>query len=145
MADDGSAFTLSPAQQELCQTALDGGYTKWSGIRLLELRQGFARLSFLPRAEMLTPWGTLNGGIINSLIEVPAFFALLTELSPQELPVTNDIFLQHVRPLPADAEYELTGQILRKGKTMAWLEASASVGGKVCTLARLTKTLTLRG
>jgi acyl-coenzyme A thioesterase PaaI-like protein len=93
---------------------------------------------------MLTPWGTLNGGVLNSLVEVSAFLALLTELGPNELPVTNDIFLQHVRPLPGDAEYELTGRLLRKGRTMAWLEATAWVGGKECSFARLTKTLTAR-
>ena len=94
---------------------------------------------------MLTPWGTLNGGVLNALIEVPAFFALLTELEPNELPVTNDVFLQHVRPLHGDCEYHLTGRILRKGKSMAWLEATAVGNGKPCTFARITKTLTARG
>jgi acyl-coenzyme A thioesterase PaaI-like protein len=82
--------------------------------------------------------------VLNSLVEAPAFLALLTALEPNELPVTNDIFLQHVRPLPGDVEYELTGSLLRKGRTMAWLESTAWVGGKACTFARLTKTLTAR-
>ena len=142
---DSSAFALSPAQQALHDSAMGGGYTAWSGIRMVTLSQGFARMSLAPRPEMLTPWGTLNGSVLNGLVEIPAFFALLTELAPNELPVTNDIFLQHVRPLPGDAEYELTGQLLRKGKSMAWLEATVLVGGKPCTYARLTKTLTVRG
>jgi acyl-coenzyme A thioesterase PaaI-like protein len=141
---DGDAFALSPAQQELYDSALNGGFTRWSGVRMLELRRGFARLGLSPRPEMLTPWGTLNGSVLNSLVEIPAFFALLTELSPQELPVTNDIFLQHVRPLPGDAAYELTGTLLRKGKSMAWLEATVLADGKPCTFARLTKTLVAR-
>lgn len=138
-------FALSPAQQTLCETALSNGFTAWTGVRLLQLRQGFSRFALRPRAEMLTPWGTLNGSVVNALVEIPAFFALLTELGPDELPVTNDVFLQHVRPLPGDAEYELTGQVLRKGRTMAWLEATAWVGGKECSFARLTKTLVTRG
>lgn len=136
------SFPFTEAQRKLLHAALQTGYGLWAGLRLLEVRQGFARLAFKPRAEMLTAWGTLNGGVINSLVEVPAFVALLTELTPDELPVTNDIFLQHVRPLPGDVEYELTGSLLRKGKTMAWVESSAMVAGKPHTLARITKTLT---
>jgi len=134
-------FVLSPAQQELFDTTFNNGFTRWCGVRLAEMRPGFARLTLSPRAEMLTPWGTLNGSVVNSLVEISAFYALLTELGPDELPVTNDVFLQHVRPLPGDAEYELTGQVLRKGRSMAWLEATAWVGGKPVSFARLTKTL----
>lgn len=138
---DTAGFHFSGAHRKLLHAALQTGYGLWAGLRLLEVRQGFARLAFTPRAEMLTAWGTLNGGVINSLVEVPAFVALLTELGPEELPVTNDIFLQHLRPLPA-VEYELTGSVLRKGKTMAWVESAALVDGKPHTLARITKTLT---
>jgi len=141
---DPPPFAFTPEQQALGDRALATGFNAWAGIKLVETAQGFAHMVFTPRAEMLTPWGTLNGGVLNALVEVPAFFALLTELAPNELPVTNDIFLQHVRPLPGDGEYHLAGRILRKGKNMAWLETTVSVGGKPCTFARITKTLTVR-
>ena len=141
---DETPFTLTAEQQAFFDTAFFSGYNAWAGLRLLALGPGFGRIGFTPRPEMLTPWGTLNGGVLNSLIEVPAFLALLTDLQPNELPVTNDIFLQHVRPLPGDMDYELTGRLLRKGRTMAWLESTVWVGGKECSFARLTKTLTAR-
>ncbi|MDB5392799.1 MAG: PaaI family thioesterase [Rhodospirillales bacterium] len=141
---DTNPFALTPEQLDRFNITFHSGYNKWTGLRMLEMRPGFARLTFTPRAEMLTPWGTLNGGVLNSLVEVSAFYALLPVLQPNELPVTNDIFLQHVRPLP-NAEYELTGRVLRRGRTMAWLESTAWVGGKECTFARLTKTLVAQG
>jgi uncharacterized protein (TIGR00369 family) len=141
---DGSFVTLSLAQQDLFNTTFNSGYNQWARLRLLEMGREFARLGFTPRAEMLSPWGTLNGGVLNSLVEASAFYALLPELSPNELPVTNDIFLQHVRPLPGDADYELTGQVLHKSQRMVWLESIAWVNGKECTFARLTKTLITR-
>jgi acyl-coenzyme A thioesterase PaaI-like protein len=144
MSTASDAFALSEVQRALFETTFNTGFTRWCGVRLVEFRPGFARLTLKPRVEMLTPWGTLNGSVVNSLVEISAFYALLTELGPNELPVTNDIFLQHVRPLPGDADYELTGQVLRKGKSMAWLEATAFVGGKPCSFARLTKTLLAR-
>ena len=141
---DENPFALTPDQLARFNLTFKSGYNKWAGLRMLEMRPGFARLAFTPRPEMLTPWDTLNGGVLNSLVEVSAFYALLPELAPGELPVTNDIFLQHVRPLP-NAEYELTGKLLRRGRTMAWLESTAWVGGKECTFARLTKTLVVTG
>jgi acyl-coenzyme A thioesterase PaaI-like protein len=90
---------------------------------------------------MLTPWGTLNGSVMNGLLELPSFVALLPELERGELPVTNDIFIQHLRGLPGEAEYALEGRVLRRGKSMAWTEAQARVGGRICSLARITKTL----
>ena len=67
--------------------------------------------------------------------------ALLSELKDGELPVTNDLFVQHLRAVPGDAEVLLAGRLLRRGRSMAWTEASASVDGRVTTLARITKTL----
>lgn len=138
------SFNLTSAQQAFFEATFHSGYNAWAGLRMVEMQPGFARIAFTPRTEMLTPWGTLNGGVLNSLVEVSAFYALLPSLEPDELPVTNDIFLQHVRPLPGDREYELTGRLLRRGRTMAWLESTAWVDGKECTFARLTKTLTRR-
>jgi uncharacterized protein (TIGR00369 family) len=140
---DTNPFALTPEQSQRFNLTFHSGYNLWAGLRMIEMQPGFARIAFTPRAEMLTPWGTLNGGVLNSLVEVPAFYALLPQLQPNELPVTNDIFLQHVRPLPGDAEYQLTGTLLRKGRTMVWLESTVWVGGKECSFARLTKTLVI--
>jgi acyl-coenzyme A thioesterase PaaI-like protein len=139
--ENETSFAWLPFQQEYLQNALGTGYGLWCGLKLLEVRAGFARLCFTPRAEMLTPWNTLSGSVLNGVLEMPAFVALLTELEPGLLPVTNDFFLQHVRPLPGAVEYELVGTLLRKGKTMAWAEATALVDGKAVSYARITKSL----
>ncbi|AZI36501.1 hypothetical protein NT2_05_00580 [Caenibius tardaugens NBRC 16725] len=139
-----TAFAFTPAQQGFIDAALGSGYNLWSGIRLLEARRGFARVAFRPRAEMLTPWGTLNGSVMNGLVEVPSFVALVTELAESELPVTSDIFIQHARPMPGDVEYVMEGTLLRRGRTMAWTDVTVLVDGKPVTYARITKTIVPR-
>jgi acyl-coenzyme A thioesterase PaaI-like protein len=136
-----TSFAFTAAQRQLLDSALSTGYGQWAGAQLLAAEPGLARLSFQLRPEMLTPWGTLNGGVINGLLELPSFIALLTALEPGEFAVTNDFFLQHVRPLPGAVEYQLEGRLLRKGKTMAWTEATAFAAGKPCSFARITKSL----
>lgn len=132
---------LPPHQARLLETAVGTGYGLWAGVKLLSLIPGQARVAFDPRREMLTPWATLNGGVISSLVEIPAFLALLPSLREGELPVTNDIFVQHLRQLPGDRTYELTGTLLRRGKTMAWCDVVVHVDGKDVSLARITKTI----
>src|SRR5437899_8478492 len=68
-------FTLTPAQQAFYEQTFNNGYNQWAGLTLKHIEPGFAHIAFLPRPEMLTPWGTLNGGVLNSLVEVPAFLA----------------------------------------------------------------------
>lgn len=132
-------------QRKYLHDSFNTGYGQWCGVQLLEVRSGYARLGFRPRSEMLTPWGTLNGSVVNGILEMPSFVALLTELEEGYLPVTNDFFLQHVRPLPGAADYELVGTLLRKGRTMAWTEATALVDGKPVSFARITKSLVKSG
>ncbi|MCE2391951.1 MAG: PaaI family thioesterase [Proteobacteria bacterium] len=136
---------LADWQRERLRGSVGGAYYDWAGVRLVELGPGTSRLVFRPRSEMLTPWNTLNGSVLNGLLELPSFLALLPELREDEQPVTNDLFLQHLRPLPGDAEYVLEGRLIRRGRSMAWTEASASVDGKPTTLARITKTLVTAG
>jgi uncharacterized protein (TIGR00369 family) len=125
----------------LREQVLDADYYRWLGVEVLGVGGGMSRLRFRPRREMLTPWGTLNGSVMNGLLELPSFVALLPELERGELPVTSDIFIQHLRGLPGDAEYALEGRVLRRGRAMAWTEAQALVAGKACSLARITKSL----
>lgn len=139
-----TVFAFTPAQQGFINAALGSGYNLWSGIRLLEARRGFARVAFRPRTEMLTPWGTLNGSVMNGLVEVPSFVALVSELAEGELPVTSDIFIQHARPMPGDVEYVMEGTLLRRGRTMAWTDVTVLVDGKPVTYARITKTIVPR-
>ena len=90
---------------------------------------------------MLAPWGTLNGSLLNALLELPSFLALLPKLSAEEGAVTNDIFIQQLRGVPGDAEVTLRGRLLRRSRTMAWTEAEARVEGRLCAAARITKTV----
>jgi hypothetical protein len=52
--DDDAPFALTAAQQGFFETAFHSGYNRWAGLKLLELKPGFARIGFTPRVEMLT-------------------------------------------------------------------------------------------
>lgn len=135
---------LAPYQERIVQDVCHTGYGAWAGVSFLDIAESASRMTFRIREEMRTPWGTLNGGVVNSLVEIPSFVALLTALEEDESAVTNDIFLQHLRPLPGDAPYELVGTLVRRGRTMAWTDVVVTAGGKTVSLARITKTVMKR-
>ncbi len=139
----GSPFIsdLEPWQRDFLEIVLDGEYYVWAGVELLEIAAGRARLRLQPSPVMLTPWGSVNGGVVNGLLELPSFLSLLPSLEEKETAVTSDIFIQNMKPIPGDAELVLEGKLLRRGRTMAWCEAAAIVDGTPRTLARITKTI----
>ena len=85
--------------------------------------------------------GTLNGGVVNVLVEHPTYLALLTLLTETEFPMTSDVFIQHMRPLPGDAEYRLHSKVIRRGKSMAWVNTDVFANDVLVSTARITKTI----
>ena len=68
--------------------------------------------------------------MIGANLEFPAAFSLVSTLDKGQTPVTNDIFIQHLKGVPATAEILFEGRLLRRGRTMAWAESQAMVDGK---------------
>ena len=132
---------IEPWQRDRVHEVFQSPIYGWLGLRLESVGGGSSRVHFRPREELLVSGNTLDGSVLNAVLEVPSFLALLCELHEDEVAVTNDIFIQQLRPVSAGAEVVLEGRLIRRGRTMAWTEAQASVDGKLCALARITKTL----
>ncbi|NRA07701.1 MAG: PaaI family thioesterase [Myxococcales bacterium] len=135
------AEALAPHQRDFLADILASEFYRWCGVEVLEIGGEESRLRFRPRSEMLAPWGTLNGSLLNALLELPSFLALLPKLEAEEGAVTNDIFIQQLRAVPGDAEVTLRGRLLRRSRSMAWTEAEARVEDRLCATARITKSV----
>lgn len=140
---DGAA-SLTPYQQDFLADIQASEFYQWCGTVVVSVGGNESTVRFQPRSEMLAPWGTLNGSLLNALLELPSFLALLPELGDEEGAVTNDIFIQQLRAVPGDAEVTLRGRLLGRGRRMAWTEAEARVEDRLCATARITKTLVAR-
>ena len=129
---------LAAWQQTRVETVL-GNYA-WAGVELRAIGDGEATLH-LPCRPEFDVGGVFNGGVLSGMLELPSFMALLGSLEEGETPVTNDLFVQHLRPVPVDAEILLEGRLIKRGRSMAWTEARALADGKLTTQARITKTI----
>ncbi len=90
-------------------------------------------------------FGGLHGGILYLLMDATAMLALLPSLTASQHAVTHDIHCSVMRPVSPGARCRLVGSVLRVGKTLAFVEATASVEGKLVASARVTKSLTAGG
>ncbi len=116
-------------------------FHRWAGLSLLELAPGLCRLGFPARGDVLVIGGYVHGGILNGLLEPAAYGALITQLSEAEHAVTVDIHVQHLRSVPAGAQAELTGRVVRRARALAFLEAECRVDGVLHSQARITKAI----
>ncbi len=134
-------FDLAPWQREFIDTVFSSPYYEWAGVSLETLRPGHARVSLQANPITHTPWGSVNGGSIASLLELPAFLALLTEMKEGEFAATIDLFVQNLKPIPAGAPVVLEGRLIRRARSLAWCESAALLSETPHTLARITKSL----
>jgi uncharacterized protein (TIGR00369 family) len=132
---------IEPWQRDRVREVFDSPFYAWLGLELESVGGGASCVRFRPRQDLISGQNMLDGSALNAVLEVPSFLALLCELREGEYAVTNDIFIQQVRPVTGGVDVMLEGRLNRRGRTMAWTEAHAAVDGKVCARARITKTV----
>ncbi|MDB5251704.1 MAG: paaI [Flaviaesturariibacter sp.] len=59
----------------IAQMMRDDAFSQWLGITLLEVREGYSRISMTLRADMLNGFGVIHGGIAFSLADSAFAFA----------------------------------------------------------------------
>lgn len=88
--------------------------------------------------------GTLHGGVVPLLLDGAAYLALSPLLADDEDAVSHDLHFSLLRGVRVGERIELRGSVVKKGRTLAFLEAVASVDGRVVATARITKSLIAR-
>jgi len=85
--------------------------------------------------------GILHGGVVAALLDVASYLALLPLLGPGESAVTHDATVSLLRGVATGRRVELRGTVLRRGRTLAFLRADATVDGELVATAQLTKSV----
>ncbi len=83
----------------------------------------------------------LHGGIVTAVIDVAAYLALLPDLADDENAVTQDLTVSLLRPVARGSDVCVRGSVLRRGRSVVFLRAEASLGGVLIAAGQVTKTL----
>ncbi len=127
------------------QAVLDIPLHRFLGMQLRDAADPSAGIWFPVDQPAQNQVGVLHGGVIYTLMDVAAFLALLPSLSDEEHAVTHDLTVSLMRPVRAGARVDLTGTVLRRGRSVAFLRAEASVDGEVVAAAQVTKSVVRAG
>jgi uncharacterized protein (TIGR00369 family) len=101
---------------------------------------GVARAHFVATPATLA-FGGVHGGVLYALTDAVCMLALLPALDPSQHAVTHDLYVSVMRPVPPGAVCRLSARVLRHGRTLAFLESTAEVDGKIVASGRVTKSI----
>ncbi|HKR00804.1 MAG TPA: PaaI family thioesterase, partial [Pyrinomonadaceae bacterium] len=98
--NDRDSSGLRPEDEERLREAFDSvPFAHLLGIELGEMRLGEATLHLSVRDELLQNNGVVHGGVLASLMDSAAAFAILTLLEKGQTTTTVDLTVHYLRPL----------------------------------------------
>ena len=111
------------------------------GIRVVELRQGYARLEVQNRLELMQPAGVMHGGDSFGLADTAVAAALATLYEEGTLLLTIEMKINYLEPIPPGL---VTAEafVLRASKRSAYAEVDIWAAGQLA--ARATTTYMIR-
>ncbi len=127
------------------QAVLDIPLHRFLGMRLRDPADPPAGVWFPVDGPAQNQAALLHGGVVYTLLDVAAFLALLPQLSDAEHAVTHDLTASLLRPVRAGARVDVAGSVLRRGRSVAFLRAEASVDGVVVASGQVTKSVVPAG
>ena len=122
-------------------TVLELPLHRYVGIALLDEADPAAGIVLPVEEPVLNNVGVLHGGIIPALLDVACYLALLPQLDAAQNAVTHDVTASLVRPVSAGRRVEMRGEVVRRGRAVAFLRAEARVDGVVVAYGQVTKTV----
>ncbi len=111
------------------------------GVQDIKSEDGRGTLVAMAHQGSLNPAGLYHGGIIYMLCDVCAYSGLLSALSDEEDAVTHDIHVSVLRPVKAESEVMYQSSIVKRGRTLCFIDVEASSNGKLIATARVTKSI----
>lgn len=110
-----AADALTPDEERRVRAAFEEiPYARLLGMELGELRRGAATLHLEARDELKRNRGILHGGVVASLADTAAAFAILTLTEPGQSSTTVDLTVHYLRPL-SEGRATARARVVRAG------------------------------
>lgn len=126
---------------EINKKITDIPFQKYSGIELVSFGPGWAKSKFTVTEDHLNAIGVLHGGIINAMLDVACFLAVMTKLKDNKFATTHTSTFTNLRPIKLGSVVEIHSELEGIGKHTAFLKAEAFVNGKKSATASVCKSI----
>lgn len=114
------------------------------GVTTITSEEGRGALDIVARGPLINAGGVLHGGVVYALCDVCAYAGLLSYLPEDKEAMTHDIQVSVMRPVQDGEVIAFRSTVLKMGRSLCFIETTASVNGKLVAKAMVTKSLISR-
>lgn len=126
-------------QERILKVVQDYHLHREFNYELVEAADGRARARVPVTPHHINVAGVVHGGVYYLLLDVAAYCAAVT-LTPQDHNATTvDLHVNVMRPALEGQVMEMSAEVVSRTKRLMFIEAKASVEGKLVASARVTK------
>lgn len=111
------------------------------GVRLVDPAQRHLGCWFVASPAVEGRSGQMNGGVLSVLLDACAYLALEPALGDDEDAVSHDLHISMLRPVMIGDRVDLRGELVQKGRRVAFVNSEARVNGRLVASARITKSI----
>ncbi|MCK5769017.1 PaaI family thioesterase [Algiphilus sp.] len=111
------------------------------GVQRITSDGGSATLHFTVTDYTVNPAGALHGGVLYTLCDVCAYAALLGVIDDTQEAVTHDLHVSVMSAARLGDEVVVSASVVKRGRSVCFLDVVARVGDRVIATARVTKSL----
>ena len=83
----------------------------------------------------------LHGGLVATMLDVAAAYAIFPILADNEVVLTNSLSISYLRPVPVGSRVWARGDVLRRGQATAFLRSEVGIGDKTVAIAQVVKAI----
>lgn len=111
------------------------------GVTHISALNGEAQLDIVVSDTTTNPAGVFHGGVVYTLCDMACYAALLSVLNDGENAVTHDIHVSMLRAARLGDRVQFSAQVLKRGRSVAFMAAEARNGEELLARATVTKSI----
>ena len=114
---------------------------KYIGVKLVDREQRHLGCTFVVTSAIEGREGQLNGGVLSVILDAVAYLALEPSLAENEDAVSHDLHISMLKGVMSGQTVHLKGDLVQRGRRVAFVNAEARADGRLVATARITKTI----
>ena len=114
---------------------------RFLGARFEGWADGAAHIVLDVEPRHLNANDKLHGGTLSTLLDVSAYLAVLPTLELGQTAVTHSINSSMIGAVSSGEHLRVEGSVIRRGSSLAFVQSTAKVQGRIVAVATVCKTL----
>ena len=131
----------NPSIDPRIQAVLDVPVHRFVGISLIDPSDPAAGTTFTVAEPSQGPGGWLHGGVVSALLDMTCYVTLLPRLPQDRIAVSHAVNISLLKGVPGGSTVQLKAEVLRLGKSLAFMRAEAHSDGHLVAAATITKSI----